>query len=132
MYLYDSNKSFFNAKYNENLRRNNGIEAEVITAGGVLKHRPNLKSFECGTNFFPNASSIDHPGKVIKIFFQKLTGLGVKIYSTYAVSINENDQNDIKMICTDKVFKVSKSNYLGRSILKDISKVHWRKHTLRY
>ena len=122
LYLYESNKSFFNAKYDEKLRRENGVEVEVITAKEVLKHEPNLQPFEGGAHFFPNATSIDDPGKVMKIFSQKLTELGVTIYPTSAVSIDTNNQNYIKVMCKDEVLEASKVIVSAGAFSKTLAK----------
>ena len=53
MCVYESNKSYFNVKNDEKLRREKGVEVEVITAKEVLKHEPNLQPFEGGAHFFP-------------------------------------------------------------------------------
>ena len=108
LYLYESNKAFAAAKYDERLRSENGVEVEAITAQEVLKHEPNLQPFEGGAHFFPNATSIDDPGEVMKIFARNLTDLGVTIYATSALSIDDSEDTNIKVHCQDSVLAATK------------------------
>lgn len=107
LYLYESDKAFAAAKYDERLRRENGVEVEIIPASDVLKLEPNLRPFEGGAHYFANATSIDDPGKVMEIFAQNLRALGVTIYQTRAHEINSDDA-PVKVLCDDVVLKASK------------------------
>lgn len=108
LYLYETNKAFAAAKYDERLRRQNGVAVEVITADEVLRLEPNLQPFEGGAHFFPDATSIDNPGEVMKIFAKNLVERGVTIYPTAARSIEDSDETRIKVHCTDRVFQANK------------------------
>lgn len=108
LYLYESNKAFAAAKYDERLRRQNGVAVDVITADEVLRHEPHLQPFEGGAHFFPDATSIDNPGEVMKIFARNLVERGVTIYPTSAVSIDDSDGTRINVHCTDRVVQANK------------------------
>ncbi|NBT52863.1 MAG: FAD-binding oxidoreductase, partial [Marivivens sp.] len=108
LYLYESNKAFAAAKYDERLRRQNGVSVDVITADEVLRHEPNLQPFEGGAHFFPDATSIDNPGEVMKIFARNLVERGVTIYPTSAVSIDDSDGTRINVHCRDRVVQANK------------------------
>ena len=44
---------------------------EIITGEEVLKHEPNLQTFEGGAHFFHNVTSIDDLGKSHENIFTK-------------------------------------------------------------
>lgn len=127
LYLYESNKAFSAAKYDERLRRKNGVDVEPISAAEVLKLEPNLRPFEGGAHYFSNATSIDDPGKVMEIFAENLRSLGVKIYKTRAMSI-DSDLSPVKVNCEDIIIEASKviiaagaySKPLARSAGEDV------------
>ncbi len=122
LYLYESEKAFAAAKYDERLRRENGVEVEAITAQEVLVHEPNLQSFEGGAHYFPNATSIDDPGAVMKIFAQNLAELGVTIYPTSAVSIDDSSEKNVKVFCKDQTLEASKVIIAAGAYSKPLAK----------
>jgi glycine/D-amino acid oxidase-like deaminating enzyme len=107
LYLYESHKAFAAAKYDERLRRQNGVEVEAISAAQVRELEPNLSPFEGGAHYFANATSIDDPGKVMEIFAENLRALGVTIYQTRAHAINSDD-TPVEVLCDDVVLRASK------------------------
>ncbi|MGL1921776.1 MAG: FAD-binding oxidoreductase [Hyphomicrobiales bacterium] len=107
LYLYESEKAFKASTYDERLRRENGVDVEVITAKEVLDLEPGLQPFKGGAHFFPNATSIDDPGKVMEIIEQNLRELGVLFLKTTATSISDNGSK-IQVNCPDVTIDAAK------------------------
>lgn len=102
LYLYESDKAFRAAAGDEKMRRDNGVELEVITASEVLELEPGLQAFAGGAHYFPNATSIDDPGALMNILAARLTDLGVNHIRGRAKAIDDRGQS-IRVLCNNGV-----------------------------
>ncbi|ASJ74124.1 NAD(P)/FAD-dependent oxidoreductase [Granulosicoccus antarcticus] len=92
LYLYDSENAFIAAKADEKMRRDNGVALEVISASEVLQLEPGLSTFQGGAHYFPDATSIDDPGALMKTFASRLNDLGMSVIKARANNIVEHGQ----------------------------------------
>lgn len=102
LYLYESVKAFKAAAGDEKMRRDNGVELEVINASDVLQLEPGLQAFEGGAHYFPTATSIDDPGALMQIMAARLQDLGVKHIRDHAISIDDRNLS-IRILCNNGV-----------------------------
>lgn len=98
LYLYESEKAFKAAAGDEKIRRDNGVELEVINASEVGKLEPGLQAFEGGAHYFPDATSIDDPGALMKIMAARLQDLGVEHIRDRAMAIDDSGRT-IRVLC---------------------------------
>ncbi len=128
LYLYESQKAFKAAADDEKMRRDNGVELEVIDAREVLELEPGLQAFEGGAHYFPAATSIDDPGALMKIMAARLQDLGVNHIKGRANGIDDRDQS-IRILCDTGVVEARKviisagaySRPLARSVGENIA-----------
>ncbi len=128
LYLYESRKAFKAAVGDEKMRRDNGVALEVINACEVLKLEPALQAFEGGAHYFPEATSIDDPGALMKILSARLQNLGVNMISGRANRIDDSGQK-IRILCDSCSIEAQKaviaagaySRPLARSVGENIA-----------
>lgn len=108
LYLYESQKAFKAAVNDERMRRDNGVKLQVINACDVLKLEPALQPFEGGAHYFPEASSIDDPGALMKLLSARLQDLGVNMISARANSIDDSDRK-IRISCNTGIVEARKT-----------------------
>lgn len=128
LYLYDSEQAFNAAKADEIMRRDNGVALEVIPASEVLQLEPGLNAFKGGAHYFPDATSIDDPGAVMRIFASRLADLGMSVIKSSAHHIVDHEQHR-EIHCDDLVVRARKviiaagahSRALARSVGENVS-----------
>lgn len=109
LYLYESEAAFKASKYDERLRRENGVDVDVITAAQVLDLEPGLQPFKGGAHFFPNATSVSDPGALMAQFAKALKARGVSFVRAAATSVKEGAGGAVVIDCKTVSIKAQKA-----------------------
>jgi glycine/D-amino acid oxidase-like deaminating enzyme len=87
LYLFESAKAFEGAGYDESMRRNHGVELQVLRPDQVAQLEPDLLPIKGGAHYFPNAVSIDDPAAVMAKLAAGLQAAGVGVIRDAVTSL---------------------------------------------
>ena len=75
------------------MRRNNGVEMEVLRPDEVTQLEPNLPAIDGGAHYFPNSVNMDDPAAVINLLTTRLRQVGIRFVSDVVTGIERVDGN---------------------------------------
>lgn len=104
LYLYVDQPAFKRGLRDIVNRQKFGVTAEMITPSELVKLEPTLAKVKGGAAFFPNAISINDPGKMLELLLNAVIGAGGQVQKTSATKI-ERDSSDV-IVHLDNTSKV--------------------------
>jgi D-amino-acid dehydrogenase len=78
LYLYETRKAFAAAERDMTHRRSLGIAVELIDPSALAAMEPGLPGVEGGAAFFPKATFLSDPGKMMRRLAARLQAVGVR------------------------------------------------------
>jgi len=104
LYLYADQPAFKRGLGDIVNRQKFGVTAEMITPSELVKLEPTLAKVKGGAAFFPNAISINDPGKMLELLLNAVIGAGGQVQKTSATKI-ERDSSGV-IVHLDNTSKV--------------------------